>query len=188
MKHPTGVLAVLIGLFLLGCSSPEESVQGTGPAAQADDSGPDQILYNGQVLTVDEDFSIAEAIAIDGERILSVGSTDEILAIADEGTERLNLEGRTVIPGFIDNHFHYLRGTNFAAYEMRIHGITSRRQVLDDISARAEALGPGQWIFIIGAWHEQQFIDRPGPFTRKNWTRRRRKTRSISSEPTAPST
>ena len=152
---------------MLGCSSPEESVQGTGPAAQADDSGPDQILYNGQVLTVDEDFSIAEAIAIDGEQILSVGSTDEVLAMADEGTERLNLEGRTVIPGFIDNHFHYLRGTNFAAYEMRIHGITSRRQVLDDISARAEALGPGKWIFIIGAWHEQQFIDRPGPFTRE---------------------
>ena len=62
--------------------------------------------------------------------------------MADESTEQLDLEGRTVIPGFIDNHFHYLRGTNFAAYEMRIHGITSRRQVLDDISARAEALGP----------------------------------------------
>ena len=160
-------LAALAGLMLLGCSSAEESVQGSGPADQAEDSAPDQILYNGQVLTVDEDFSTAEAIAIDGERILAVGSTNEILAMADEGTEQLDLEGRTVIPGFIDNHFHYLRGTNFAAYEMRIHGITSRRQVLDDISARAEALGPGKWIFIIGAWHEQQFVDRPGPFTRE---------------------
>ena len=159
-------LAALAGLFLLGCSSPEEPVQGFGPAGQADDPAPDQVLYNGKVLTVDEDFSSVEAIAIGGERILAVGSTDEILAMADEGTQQLDLEGRTVIPGFIDNHFHYLRGTNFAAYEMRIHGITSRRQVLDDISARAAELGPGKWIFIIGAWHEQQFVDRPGPFTR----------------------
>ena len=160
-------LAVLTGLFLLGCSSSEEAVQGSLPADQTDDSGPDQILYNGKLLTVDENFSTVEAIAIGGERILAVGSSDEILAMADEGTEQLDLEGRTVIPGFIDNHFHYLRGTNFAAYEMRIQGITSRRQVLDDISARAGELGPGKWIFIIGAWHEQQFVDRPGPFTRE---------------------
>ncbi len=160
-------LTVLAGVFLLGCSSSEESVQGNGPAGPGQESGPHSILFKRKVLTVDEDFSTVEAIAIGGERILAVGSTDEILAMADEGTEQLDLEGRTVIPGFIDNHFHYLRGTNFAAYEMRIQGITSRQQVLDDISARAKELGPGKWIFIIGAWHEQQFVDRPGPFTRE---------------------
>ena len=71
---------------------------------------PDQILFNAQVLTVDEDFSIASAIAISGERILAVGSDQEILALANAQTEQTDLMGRTVIPGLIDNHLHYLRG------------------------------------------------------------------------------
>lgn len=126
---------------------------------------PDRVLYNGQILTVDEEFSTAEAIAIRGDRILAVGADDEIRALADPDTEQTDLEGRTVIPGFIDNHIHYLRGTNFAKYEVRIHGVTSRQEVLDRITAKSKELEPGQWIFIIGGWHEQQFADRPGGFT-----------------------
>jgi predicted amidohydrolase YtcJ len=128
---------------------------------------PDKIFINGKILTVDENFSIASAIAIRGKTITAVGETAKLNTLAGPNTEIIDLHGKTVIPGFIDNHFHYLRGTNTAAYEMRIQGITSRQQVLDDISARAKELGPGKWIFIIGAWHEQQFADRPGKFTRE---------------------
>ena len=128
---------------------------------------PDRILYNGKVLTVDRDFSVASAIAIRGERILAVGETDEIRPLAGDDTEETDLEGRTVIPGLIDNHIHYLRATNFAAYETRIHGVTSRREVMARISSRAKELGPGRWIFILGGWSEQQFADEPGGFTRE---------------------
>ncbi|MDE0001037.1 MAG: amidohydrolase family protein, partial [Rhodospirillaceae bacterium] len=128
---------------------------------------PDRILYNGKVLTVDRDFSVASSIAIRGERILAVGETDEVRPLAGEDTEEIDLEGRTVIPGLIDNHIHYLRATNFAAYETRIHGVTSRREVMARISSRAKELGPGRWIFILGGWSEQQFADEPGGFTRE---------------------
>ena len=128
---------------------------------------PDRILYNGKVLTVDRDFSVASAIAIRGERILAVGETDEIRPLAGDDTDEIDLEGRTVIPGLIDNHIHYLRATNFAAYETRIHGVTSRREVMARISSRAKELGPGRWIFILGGWSEQQFADEPGGFTRE---------------------
>ena len=128
---------------------------------------PDRILYNGKILTVDQDFSVASAIAIRGERILAVGETQAIRSLAGAGTEEVDLEGRTVIPGLIDNHLHYLRGTNFAAYETRIHGVTSRKEVLARITARAKELGPGKWVFILGGWHEQQFADKPGGFTRE---------------------
>lgn len=149
---------VCIFLMVAGCAPlPSNEVQGA----------PDQILYNGKILTVDEDFSIESAIAIRGERILAVGETNQVLALAGENTALIDLEGRTVIPGIIDNHIHYLRGTNYADYEMRIQGMTSRQQVLEDISARAEQLNPGDWIFIIGAWNEQQFTDKPGGFTRE---------------------
>ncbi len=126
---------------------------------------PDKILYNGKIVTVDADFSTAQAIAIAGDRIVAVGDNDTIRAMAADGTELQDLGGRTVLPGLIDSHIHYLRGTNYAAYELRIHGVTTRREVLDRISARAEELGPGKWIFIIGGWNEQQFKDAPGGFT-----------------------
>ena len=128
---------------------------------------PDRILYNGKILTVDQEFSIANAIAIRGDRIIAVGGAQEIRALARPETEQTDLTGRTVIPGLIDNHLHYLRGTNFAAYETRIHGVTSRREVLARITARAEKLGPGKWIFILGGWNEQQFADKPGGFTQE---------------------
>ena len=161
-------VAPLVLLAALGCVSPDMAPVSRGGADVAGtQSKPSQILYNGKILTVDDEFSIAEAIAISGEHIVAVGDTDELLSMADAKTKLLDLEGRTVIPGFIDNHLHYLRGTHAAAYELRLHGVTSRQRALEMISARAEELGPGKWIFIIGGWRETQFADKAGGFTRE---------------------
>ena len=64
-------------------------------------------------------------------------STMDMEYIQDTLTEQINLIGKTVIPGLIDNHIHYLRGTNFAAYETRIHGVNSRAEVMSRITERA---------------------------------------------------
>ena len=120
-------VAPLVLLAALGCVSPDMAPVSRGGADVAGtQSKPSQILYNGKILTVDDEFSIAEAIAISGEHIVAVGDTDDLLSMADAKTKLLDLEGRTVIPGFIDNHLHYLRGTHAAAYELRLHGVTSR--------------------------------------------------------------
>jgi predicted amidohydrolase YtcJ len=153
MHAPTGFRSIALVFLALPALS----------AAQA----PDRILYNGKILTLDPNFSTASAIAIRGERIAAVGETREIRELADPGTEQIDLAGRTVIPGLIDSHLHYLRGTNFAAYETRIHGVTSRAEVLARIASRAREIGPGGWIFILGGWHEQQFADAPGGFSRE---------------------
>jgi len=161
-------VAPLVLLAALGCVSPDMAPVSRGGADVAGtQSKPSQILYNGKILTVDDEFSIAEAIAISGEHIVAVGDTDELLSMADAKTKLLDLEERTVIPGFIDNHLHYLRGTHAAAYELRLHGVTSRQRALEMITARAEELGPGKWIFIIGGWRETQFADKAGGFTRE---------------------
>ena len=128
---------------------------------------PDRILYNGKVLTVDEAFSVVEAIAISGNKIAVIGTTEDLRALAGTETIEIDLDGRTVIPGLIDSHIHYLRGTNFAAYETRFHGVTSRKKALDVIAARARELEPGEWVFIIGGWNEQQFLDAPGGFSQE---------------------
>lgn len=136
-------------------------------AAQA----PDRILYNGKILTVDQKFSTAQALAIRGERIVAVGDNATVRKLAGSATVQTDLNGRTVIPGLIDNHLHYLRGSNFMPYELRLEGVLSRKEALEKIAARAKELGPGsaigKWIFVIGGWHEQQFADKPGGFTQE---------------------
>jgi predicted amidohydrolase YtcJ len=63
----------------------------------------DLVMFNGQVLTVDVEFSVAEAVAVRDGRILAVGGDDQVLALAGPGTERVDLAGRTVTPGYIYN-------------------------------------------------------------------------------------
>ena len=140
-----------------------------GLAASAAAQAPDLILHNGKVLTVDAAFSISSAVAIRGDRIVAVGTSDDIRKLAGPATRQSDLAGRTVIPGLIDNHLHYLRGATLTPFETRLEGILTRKAALEKIAARAKELGPGsgpgKWIFVIGGWHEQQFKDRPGGFT-----------------------
>ena len=126
---------------------------------------PDTIFYNGKILTVDPQFSVAEAIAISDGRIVAVGSNAEILKLTESQTNQFDLEGHTVIPGLIDNHMHYMRGASRWRFEARIDGVTSRKKALNIISQRAKEIEPGEWVFVLGGWNEQQFSDAPGGFT-----------------------
>ena len=77
---------------------------------QATSPPPDLVLHNGQVLTVDGAFRVAEAVAITGGRISAVGSSSAILAAAGPATRRIDLKGATLIPGLMDNHLHSAGG------------------------------------------------------------------------------
>lgn len=67
---------------------------------------PDTVLLNGVVHTVDDDFTTAEAIAWRGEEIVFVGDTEKARRLAGEDTRVVDLNGRTVVPGFTDSHLH----------------------------------------------------------------------------------
>ena len=69
---------------------------------------PDVIFVDGKVVTVDTDFSMAEAVAVTGNQISGVGSSAEIRAMAGAETRVIDLDGKTLIPGLIDNHNHLL--------------------------------------------------------------------------------
>ncbi len=133
------------------------------PSVRAQDA--DQVFFNGKILTVDPDFSVVEAVAVKDGRISAVGSVAELHSQVGPDTKRIDLKGRTVIPGLIDNHLHYMRGASRWRFEARIDGITSREEALKVIAAKAKAAGPGKWVFVLGGWSEQQFADRPGGFT-----------------------
>jgi hypothetical protein len=138
---------------------------------RAQQAAPDLVLSNGKIITVDERFTIAQAVAIRGDRIVAVGSNQEIAKLAGPNTKRIDLNGKSVIPGLIDNHMHLLRAAETWINELRWDGVYSRKQAIEMIQARAKQLGPGQWVFNIGGWTHQQFTDDPRPFTRQELDR-----------------
>jgi predicted amidohydrolase YtcJ len=140
--------------------------------ARAQDSGaatltPDLIFTNAKVVTVDERFTIAQAIAIKSDRIVGVGSSQEIAKLAGPSTKTIDARIRTISPGLIDNHLHLLRAANTWELELRWDGVYSRKQAIEMIRARAKAVGPGGWVFNIGGWATAQFTDDRKPFTRE---------------------
>ena len=134
---------------------------------QGQQAAPDLILLNGKIITVDERFTIAQAVAIRGDRVLATGQNQEITQLAGPNTRRIDLRGRSVIPGLIDNHMHLLRAAGTWQRELRFDGVESRKQAVEMIRARAKAGGAGEWVYNIGGWAHQQFADDPRPFTRE---------------------
>ena len=131
----------------------------------------DLILSNGKIVTVDDRFTIAQAVAIKGNRIVAIGANQEMDRLAAPNARRINLRGRTVIPGLIDNHNHLLRAGTTWPLELRFDGVGTRRKAIELIRARGKQVGPGQWVFNIGGWATAQFTDDPKPFTREELDR-----------------
>jgi predicted amidohydrolase YtcJ len=134
------------------------------PSAQA--PAPDLILTNGKIITVDERFTIAQAVAIRGDRFIAVGSDQAIGKLAGPSTRRIDLRGKAVIPGLIDNHMHLLRAGTTWQYEVRWDGVASRAEALERLRARAKTVAAGEWIYTLGGWTIEQFADDSRPFTR----------------------
>jgi predicted amidohydrolase YtcJ len=127
----------------------------------------DMVLINGRIVTVDDRFTIAQALALRGERIVAVGSNEEIARLKGPATRVEELAGRTVIPGLIDNHAHYMRAAEYWHREVRLDGIASRKQALEHIADKVRASKPGEWVPVLGGWSEEQFTDDKRPFTRQ---------------------
>jgi predicted amidohydrolase YtcJ len=126
----------------------------------------DTIFINGKVVTVDERFTIAQAVAVKGDRVLDVGSSAKIRALAGSTTKVVDLKGKTVIPGLIDNHAHFMRAAEYWDQEVRLDGVTSRKEALDMIAKKARASKPGEWVLVLGGWSIEQFADERRGFTK----------------------
>jgi predicted amidohydrolase YtcJ len=122
-------------------------------AANPDDA-PNTILYGGRVVTVDDQFSIADAIAIHDDRILATGTDSDIMKLAGPQTKLVPLNGRMVLPGLIDSHVH---ATGAAVYEFDhpIPELQTIDDVLKYIHQRTQVVKEGDWIVL-----NQVFITR----------------------------
>lgn len=131
----------------------------------------DTIFLNGKVLTVDADFSVVEAVAVSGNTIAAVGTNEEIRALAEPSTRVIDLEGKTLIPGLIDNHNHLIFNSPTWPNGVRLGRVRTRAEALRRIAAKAEEIGPGDdaehIVFAIGGWNPVQFTDDQSEFTRE---------------------
>ena len=115
---------------------------------------PDLILHHGKIVTVDEKFFIAEAIAVRGERIVAVGKSDDLLKTKGKTTQVIDLAGKMVLPGLMDSHVHP-SGAAMHEFDHPIPEMETIADVLKYIASRAKVVPEGNWISI-----RQVFITR----------------------------
>ncbi len=123
----------------------------------------DTVLINGKILTVDDQSSIRDAIAVRGGRILAVGSTADIRKLTGPSTRSIDLQGRTVIPGLIDSHLHAIRAALSFSTEVNWIGARSLPEALARIHEAARTMKPGSWLIVAGGWNVDQFQERRRP-------------------------
>ncbi len=97
-----------------------------------------RVFHNGKVYTVNKQQPWAEAVALEGNKIVYVGSNEEALKLADDATEVEDLQGKMLLPGFIDGHIHPLMTAAFAS-GAQLAGCTSEQEILDTVRAYVEA-------------------------------------------------
>lgn len=108
----------------------------------------DLILHNGRILTVDAKFSIREAVAIGGNRVLAVGTSKEVLGkFRGARTALIDLQGKTVLPGLIDAHLHALE-SGLSELRGPLPPFDSIAAIQDYIRARARVTPKGAWIVV----------------------------------------
>ena len=118
-------------------------VVGLSLSLQAQQTPADLILTNGKIITVNDTFQIAQAVAVRGSRIVAVGSNADITRMAGPNTQRIDLRGKSMVPGFIDNHAHFQEEGAYWTMELRFDGMDTRKKVLDAIAAKAKATPNG---------------------------------------------
>ena len=121
---------------------------------------PHTILHNGKILTVDQQDSIQEAIAIQGNRIMAVGNDLSILPLAGPDTTMLNLRGSTVTPGIVDIHAHLDREGLKSIYPS-LEGLRSISEVLERIRELSAKKAPREWVITMPIGDPPNFADMP---------------------------
>jgi predicted amidohydrolase YtcJ len=125
---------------------------------------PEAIYYNGKIVTIDLESHVSEAFAVRAGRILAVGSTDEIQALAGRNTEMVNLMGHTVVPGMIDNHNHQYHLVLLTLRGIDLQNIHSLEEMLERLRLAAETSAPGETIYTrMGGWDIAEFPEQRGP-------------------------
>lgn len=118
---------------------------------------PNMIIYNARVHVVDQMNHVEEALAIAGNKILAIGTNEEILALEDGQTLLIDAKGHSVIPGINDSHCHMWEAGMLMEGIMTF-GIPSIKELKEEVRKRVSVMKPDEWLQG-GSWIESQFSE-----------------------------
>jgi predicted amidohydrolase YtcJ len=121
----------------------------------------DLVLRHGKVVTMDRERPEAAAVAVKGDRIVAVGTDDEIAGYVGPATEVMELDGRLAIPGFIEGHGHFT-GLGDSLMVLRLVDTKSWDEIVAMVGAAARDAPAGEWIRGRG-WHQEKWSSVPAP-------------------------
>src|SRR6516225_10551121 len=126
-------------------------------------SAPDIILHRGLFATLDRGNPAASAVAIRDGRFLAVGGDKEVMKLAGPSTKIVDLKGRRVLPGLIDNHLHIIRGGLNFNMELRWDGVRSLADAMAMLKRQVAVTPPPQWVRVVGGFTAHQFTEKRLP-------------------------
>ncbi len=150
-------LAVCCVIVIAACS--RESAESDKSATESPVAVADLVLRGGKVATVDPALGNTEAIAITGYQVAAVGSDEDIAAYIGPETKVIELNGRFVMPGFIEGHGHYL-GLGRSKQILDLRNVKNWQEVVTMVSGAVDKAKPGEWIFGRG-WHQDKWDSVP---------------------------
>src|ERR1700731_2150263 len=130
--------------------------------AQAD-AAPDLILHHGLITTLDRSNPTATALSVKNGKFVAVGNDKDIMPTADESTKLIDLKGRRVLPGLIDNHLHIIRGGLNFNMELRWDGVRSLADAMAMLKRQVAITPPPQWVRVVGGFTAHQFEEKRLP-------------------------
>ncbi len=126
-------------------------------------STPDLILHHGLFTTLDRGNPTASAVAIKDGVFIAVGHDSEVMKLAGPSTRVIDLKGRRVLPGLIDNHLHIIRGGLNFNLELRWDGVRSLADAMSMLRRQVEITPAPQWVRVVGGFTEHQFPEKRLP-------------------------
>jgi predicted amidohydrolase YtcJ len=129
----------------------------------SDFTEPDLILHRGLFTTLDKSNPAAEAVAIKGGKFLKVGRASDVMPLAGARTRVIDLQGRRVLPGLIDNHTHVIRGGLNYNMELRWDGVRSLADAMSMLKRQVAITPAPQWVRVVGGFTALQFAEKRLP-------------------------
>ncbi len=127
------------------------------------DTAPDLILHRGLFTTLDRGQPTASAVAIRDGIFTVVGGDHDVMRLAGPRSRVIDLQGRRVLPGLIDNHLHIIRGGLNYNLELRWDGVTSLADAMAMLKRQVDATPAPQWVRVVGGFTEHQFAEKRLP-------------------------